>query len=675
MKIRQIDLRNFRQFYGHQRLDLSCSDDKNVTLVHAENGIGKTTLLNSVYWAMFGDVTPRFEQRRRLVNFEAEKEGVREASVEVEFEFNDKLYRAVRRYSLDTHQEAPSVSLIDNGSLRPLPAPDTFINSVIPRGMAKYFFFDGEHAESFAAEQNTTAGAAIRSMLGCDLAERGIQDLEEVSAQFTRLMGSVPGDSALNALRDKLSRLEEQQAADHQKLSDAKTTIAQKKEQRALIEEQLRRTAGAKEIQQLRDELEVQLKAVKDELRDEEASEIRWIGEKGLAVVSRKIAMETSSFIDEEALRGRIPRPYNEIFIKGLMEKEKCICCRQLKPQTPEWLAVAALLQNAGNAESMGRVVRALARLQGLHEQAQGAPKELATIGERIGGLVEKRRDLEQKLEEAGRKLENYNLEEVREREAARVQLGKDIEDLNKRIWDLEKAIRDRAGAIDDNAEQLKKKVAKNDRAKGFMSKRQMAILAGQRLRKRLNEYEDEARSAIVAKINGILAVAARRDYRFEFDEDFGMSLHHKDIDGPVPKSGGENQLMSLAFTAALVDFSRSRLGLEHAILSPGTVAPLVLDAPIGHLDESYRSATAAFLPNMAAQILLLLSSGHTKGGVLQALKPRVGRQYILVSENRSPRDGRSEDTIVINGKSYSRSLFNQERNLTRILEVERSNA
>ncbi|WP_204310755.1 hypothetical protein, partial [Escherichia coli] len=66
---------------------------------------------------------------------------------------------------------------------------------------------------------------------------------------------------------------------------------------------------------------------------------------------------------------------------------------------------------------------------------------------------------------------------------------------------------------------------------------------------------------------------------------------------------------MSLAFTAALVAFAKSRVGMEDAILTPGTVAPLVLDAPIGHLDKSYRRATAEFLPEMAGQVVLLLSS------------------------------------------------------------------
>jgi hypothetical protein len=60
---------------------------------------------------------------------------------------------------------------------------------------------------------------------------------------------------------------------------------------------------------------------------------------------------------------------------------------------------------------------------------------------------------------------------------------------------------------------------------------------------------------------------------------------------------------------------------------------------------------------------------------VAEALAPRIGRQYILVSENRGPRDGRGDDEIVIEGVAYARSLYNQERNQVKLVEVGRPNA
>lgn len=670
MKIRKLELQNFRQFYGVSKLELACDDLQNVTLIHGENGVGKTTLLNAVYWALFDDVTPRFEQKTRIVNFEAEKEGVREAKVDVEFEFNGELFRAARSFTVGSSKTNFVLYRIDRGSHVPMRAPESFINSVIPKAMARYFFFDGEHAETFAAENNRGAGAAIRSMLGCDLAEEGMKDLKAVAAQYTKQTGAGPGDEELNALRDELTALEEKQLRDEADLADQKKTVEQLTEQKSQIEETLRLTAGASEVQELRDKLAERERQVERDLRERQAELVRWIGDKAITLLCKRAAGETGSFIDSEAVEGRLPSPYREDFIQSLLHRENCICCRDLRPTTTEWNAVSLLLKTAGNTEAESRLSRVRIRLQTLQDMAKNAPGHLSSIQERLAQLIDQRREVQAELNELGKKLEGLNIQDVREREKARVSVDKELARRNQKIGQLEEALKTTLARIDSLAHEIKTKGAKNDRTRAIMRKRQLALDAAALLRDRLGGYEALAKTAIEKEINDILERTARRDYRFEFDEDFSMALIHPDIEGPVPKSGGENQLMSLAFTAALVRFSRERVDHTEELLSPGTVAPLVLDAPIGHLDQSYRHATAEFIPEMAGQVILLLSSSHMSDGVYDALKGRIGKEYVLISENRRPREGKSSDPIVLNGRNYNQSLFNQERNLTRVEEV-----
>lgn len=45
MKLRKLELKNFRQFYGQQSVEFSTDREKNITLIHAENGTGKTAFL------------------------------------------------------------------------------------------------------------------------------------------------------------------------------------------------------------------------------------------------------------------------------------------------------------------------------------------------------------------------------------------------------------------------------------------------------------------------------------------------------------------------------------------------------------------------------------------------------------------------------------------------------
>ena len=154
MWLEQITLKDFRCFFGESAIELSQDPDRNVTIIHAENGVGKTTLLNALLWCFYGDTTAKFEKRDDLVNYDARAAGRKHAFVEVLFEHNGNRYRA-RRYTKGGNAEREFLVMrIDNGHHQTLPNPDAFINTVIPKGMAGHFLFDGEHAEVFLGEDN-----------------------------------------------------------------------------------------------------------------------------------------------------------------------------------------------------------------------------------------------------------------------------------------------------------------------------------------------------------------------------------------------------------------------------------------------------------------------------------------------------------------------------------------
>lgn len=669
MKIRRIGFNNFRQFYGQQSLDLAVWDDRNVTLVHAENGVGKTTILNAIYWSLFGQVTSRFEQPDQLVNFEAEAEGVRATSVDVSFEFDGLEYRALRRRGT-TASDHFTVSAIESGAMRPLPGPESFLGSVIPREMAAHFFFDGEHAETFSGAANRDVGTAIRNMLGCDLAERASKDLQQAAQAYTKQIGAGTGDAEAQAMQTVLERLRADQDRDELAMADHRRTVEALRDQKAAIEEELRATAASREIQVERDRLQARLAEVVRSLSAAEAEVVRWVGSRAVAVICRRLARETLGFIDEEALRGRIPSPYNELFIRGLLHDELCICHRPLEPMGEHWNNVAELLKKAGNAEALNRAVRARSRLQTLRDAAADAPKLLTAAQGQAARFLEERRTLEQQIGEQDRRLQDFSIDEVREREDARLRIERRIETLSREVGSLDTTMTMRGREIAAQIADIERFAQRSARARALVARSRLATRAAAILQDRLSAYEVEARRSIEGDINGILERVARRDYRFRFDDDFGMSLLYAGQDRTVPRSGGENQLLSLAFTAALVRFARSRIGAANTVLAPGTVAPLVLDAPFGQLDVHYKASTAAFVPEMAGQVLLLLSSSHASPEVLAALRPRIGAEYVLISDNRGVRGGRSDDAIDIGGRAIIRSRYNQDRSQTVIERV-----
>src|SRR5207247_706749 len=138
-------------------LEFPVEGKKNVTLIHAENGFGKTSILNAVLWSLFRQFTPKFERPDDIVNYDAVGEGEKSATVDVELEFKKKRYLVQRTHFADREgRDKTNLTAyrVESGSLQVLNAPETFVASVVPPEMARYFFFDGEAAESFAAAHN-----------------------------------------------------------------------------------------------------------------------------------------------------------------------------------------------------------------------------------------------------------------------------------------------------------------------------------------------------------------------------------------------------------------------------------------------------------------------------------------------------------------------------------------
>ncbi|MBT6325854.1 MAG: AAA family ATPase, partial [Bdellovibrionales bacterium] len=77
MNLLKLTLNNFRIFYGERVIEFSNDSNKNVTLVHAENGMGKTTMLNAIKWCLYSRA-PDFEDEgkdSRMLNYISNEEG------------------------------------------------------------------------------------------------------------------------------------------------------------------------------------------------------------------------------------------------------------------------------------------------------------------------------------------------------------------------------------------------------------------------------------------------------------------------------------------------------------------------------------------------------------------------------------------------------------------------
>ncbi len=672
MWLEAITLRDFRCFFGEHVFELSQNPDKNVTLIHAENGVGKTTLLNALLWCFYGETTAKFEKAEDLINHDAAAAGQKSAFVEVLFEHNSNRYRA-RRYTPGSKVEREfSVMRLEKGHHHTLETPDAFINSVIPKGMAGHFLFDGEHAEVFLGEDNRgRIRRAVQDILGCSLIKTAIQDLEETSTYYRRQMPNTKSSSNIDKISAQLDVLAGQIVTATQARDAIRGEVEVIEQQVADIDEKLRNSAAAKQLQLRRDKSTTELTRAKSRETSAQDEVLRWLGDNGRYLVSNRITEMALDHLNVQENKGRIPSPYNEEFVHDILDRKVCICGAELLPGSEAHNHVASLLTKAANAVLRSRLSSVRARLSEMKREREKAPARLAAATQR---LMEARADiarLEADLEEISQLLSGIDFEEIREREAKRNELRASANQKREQIGNLTSRIGSAETEKSATERELQRLASEDSEARIFIARYNLCQTLKGRLEKELGEEERSAKKVLRAGIEKILDKTGRKSFRLQMTDDYAISLVNS-VGTQLAKSSGENQLLGLAFTAALVEFAKVRQNAEDYRLLRGTVAPLVLDSPFGQLDEDYRKTTAEYVPQMAGQVVLMVSKSQSAGAVMEALRERIGEEYVLVRHNKDPRNDRVPEVRQVNGKDVTTALFEADFDGTSFVRVTR---
>ena len=100
MKLKSIEIINFRRFYGSQTIEFSVDDEKSWTFVHAENGTGKSNFLSAINWVLYGELTKGSENPDNIINTTHALEKKQLAYAEVKLEIltdENKSLRLIRK--------------------------------------------------------------------------------------------------------------------------------------------------------------------------------------------------------------------------------------------------------------------------------------------------------------------------------------------------------------------------------------------------------------------------------------------------------------------------------------------------------------------------------------------------------------------------------------------------
>ena len=544
MFLKKITLTNFRQFYGTQELLIAGHLKKNVTLIHAENGVGKTTILNAILWCFYKETTLRFEQPEKIANHQAVSEGNYSYKIEVAFDNNSEEYLVTREGNERTEESDFKAFLVKNGNYTALPNPTAFVNSVVPLEMAKYFFFDGEYAEAFSSQKNKSKiREALEDMLGCRTANAAIKDIISLKNTIESEIAALTKNDFTGTFQTNIDSLTLKNENDQADLLRHEENLTSAESARDEIIEKLRGAVAASKIQQKRESYQKERSRLLAGKLKQEKEFTDWINDGGIGLIAKQLEEKTQTVLESAQAKGKIPSYIADTFVNDILHSKLCICDRSFEDLSKEANAISKLLQDAGTSLASDRLLNARALMAKLSEKRSKSLINYDRIKESIEYSITEINSVELKIEECSAELRGSNILEIAAREVALEARYVEITGLNNKISRIKFDCEVRTKEIESYKLKRNKLLQTNTRAIALQKRQELLEKTSIRIQKELEKYREESRNAITADINEILEETARREYVAIIDEKFNLEMYYKNSNVPVARSSGENQL------------------------------------------------------------------------------------------------------------------------------------
>lgn len=652
MKFLSLTVENFRQFLGTHTIDFSTGGDRNVTVIWGANGAGKTTLLNAFTWSLYGQFTDDFEQPERLANdaaWESLPPGEDlDVRVELEFEHEDNLYRLSRHSTFRKRADGKRDVVEDGvaklnftderGRNHSTENPNDAVKRMLPERLHQFFFFNGERIEHLVQPSAyEEIGQAIKTVLGLEVVERALRHLPQASKKLEEELRQFGTDEQRD-ITAEIDRLEDAVASYHEEIDQAKRNIAALEEERERIDTELRQMAGARELQRRRDDL-LGAQRRNDQRLDSLGGQLdALIRERGFLAFAGSLLERTREEFAERRTRGEIPTPIKREFINDLLEDKQCICGTPLEDGTDAHKAICDWRARAGLVEVDEAWHALYAEAGSLLESRSALNNELARLlSEREEARQEKRK-ITEALSEVSAALGDSDAEDIRGLEDARLEKERALGDQHRRLGSYESRLADAERDLAEQRSRLRRAESRSQKAELARKRVTVAQDAIELLQTVFELRTHDVRRDLDERIRAVYNAITYKPYNPVLNEEFQLQLLHGDDTGrPVAKSTGENQILSLSFVGALAALARERYdeskashGLAAVTGGAGGVFPIVMDAAFGTLDESYRRDVAKGLPELAPQVIVLVSKAQGVGAVEEELRYRVGRMHII---------------------------------------------
>lgn len=637
MILGELVLENFGIYGGRNVIDLEpLSKSQPIVLVGALNGRGKTTLFDSINFALFGQ-RARLSNRKNLswndyLRRAVNKNSAGQASVSLRFSVGDqlaqKVYDVKRSWSVMDGEARESLSISVNGEFDAVLSEDwnSHIEALLPLDVASLHFFDGEKIDELAdpAQSSNVIRAAINGLLGLGLVNRLEQDLKVL---LRRQQQVAIGDEVPQEILDaeaEVAQLESQRESMTLELGETNVKRDQKERECHELED-IAKQQGAD-----RWETRAELESVALDLAVDRTAKVEELlaiaaGTTPLKLISDLLGRLSDQLADDEGSRTE------RLVLEALAERDD----RLLELIEGDSTEIRKFLE----ADKAARSERA--NHEPLHDIKTLTSDTVSDLLVELEG--------NDAAESARRELQQID-SRITDNERARMALPSD--DVLLPILNSLAEVKAQLGILEQTREQLESSLETNanvlERANHRLERIRTSFaeeLKDNLEIRRTREFVEQA-LATLAEVSELTVSRNIKRIEEQIRSKFMDLIGKSSLVGTVNIDSSTLQLSILRPDGSTMSVERLSAGerqlLATAVLwglstCAGRELPLVIDTPLGRLDGNHRKKLVEnYFPHASGQVIILSTDEEIDYELHEQLRPFVSREFTLTYDEQS---------------------------------------
>ena len=651
MLLTKVIINDFGVYRGRNEFNFQTEPGKPIILCGGTNGAGKTTLFESVMLCFYGQNS--FEQKtsqkqyhdrilRKIHRYLGTKKSADETSIIIEFQFahEGKIveYQVMRMWqnndgkideTFTIKKKNPSDEKFVKLDSIEESAWQIFIEQLIPKGIVKLFFFDGEQIQKIAdeGEEDKHIKSSFDALLGLDLVKQLINDigltiLRNSKGEIKKILEEI------NLLTKEKDESEKKIESLHDKQINLETKIGFLQKQADVQEANFKKIGG--EFARNREELTIEKARLESKLENTE-KEIRELCSDTLpfSLIPKQL----------EEIKNEIKADQQKIedgFEKIILEKNFQDLLDNIKSES--------FLPNINNDVKQNVTKQIDELLKNKIESISNPTKTTFNLSANDMNhaiqLIDNVNDsAEQKIENLAMSYNNdsNSLEQTKvgldsaPREDEMGPIFSELTQTSRELGELENEL-EHLLTLESQEKSLiilvNSKIRTNLTKKHEDKKRMAGLEIGSSVQDVLEDYANSLRSKKLELLESYIldklqVLLHKKNFieKISIDkETFEVKLY-KGNDDEITKdmlSKGELQMYATAVVWGLA-------------LTSGRPLPFMIDTPLARLDEEHRkSIVEKFYPNASHQTIILSTDSEVNFEYYQKLEPYISNSFVI---------------------------------------------